>query len=130
MFLSEQEVIGKRVYGATAYYNPTETVHAELHPSVEKKSGYTRLPGEGFKSTVASVGAPAVIQEARLRNMRLMPDFGYFGMIASIPASELVFLQDKASFSKSRPGGIKLWSGKHRTRKDYAKNSPAFASLG
>lgn len=88
MFLSEQKVIGKRVYGATAYYNPTEIVHAELHPSVEKESGYTRLPGEGFQSTVASVGAPAVIQEARLRNMRLMPEFGYFDMIALIPASE------------------------------------------
>ena len=81
MFLNEQKVLGKRVYGATAYYTPTEIVQAfkELYPSVGETAGYTQLPGAVFKGIMASTGAPEVIQEEMLQNMRLIPEFGYFG---------------------------------------------------
>lgn len=81
MFLNEQKVLGKRVYGATAYYTPAQIVQEfkELFPSVGKDAGYSVLPGDVFKGIMASTGAPEVIQEEMLQNLRLMPEFGYYG---------------------------------------------------
>lgn len=81
MFLNEQKVLGKRVYGATAYYTPAEMVQdfRELSPSVGKDAGFSQLPNGVFKGIMASTGAPEVIQEEMLQNMRLMAEFGYYG---------------------------------------------------
>ena len=81
MFLNEQKVLGKRVYGATKYYTPTEIVQEfkELYPSAGKDAGFSQLPHQAFKGIVASTGAPEVIQEEMLQNMRVMPEFGYYG---------------------------------------------------
>lgn len=81
MFLNEQKVLGKRIYGATAYYTPAEIVQEfkELFPSVGKDAGFSQLPNGVFKGIMASTGAPEVIQEEMLQNMRLMPEFGYYG---------------------------------------------------
>ncbi|MCJ1269575.1 hypothetical protein MMC22_009467 [Lobaria immixta] len=112
MFLNEQKVLGKRVYGATAYYTPAQIVQEfkELFPSVGKDAGYSVLPGDVFKGIMASTGAPEVVQEEMLQNMRLMPEFGYFG-------------GDSLDFS------LGLLSEKPTTWKDFAKNNPAFATL-
>lgn len=81
MFLNEQKVLGKRVYGATKYYTPTEIVQEfkELYPSAGKDAGFSQLPHEAFKGIMAKTGAPEVIQEEMLQNMRLIPEFGYYG---------------------------------------------------
>lgn len=81
MLLDEQKVLGKRVYGATAYYTPAQIVEEfkELYPSVAKDAGYIQLPGDVFKGIMAGTGAPEVVQEELLQNMRLMPEFGYYG---------------------------------------------------
>lgn len=81
MFLNEEKVLGKRVYGATAYYTPAQIVEEfkELFPSVAKDAGYTQIPGDVFKGFMGSTGAPEFVQEEMLQNMRLMPEFGYFG---------------------------------------------------
>ena len=81
MFLNEQKVLGKRVYGATNYYTPTEIVQEfkELYPSVGKDAGFSQLPHAAFKGIMAATGAPEVIQEEMLQNMRLIPEFGYYG---------------------------------------------------
>lgn len=81
MFLNEQKVLGKRVYGATAYYTPSQILQEfkELYPSVGKDAGYSQLPGDVFKGILAATGAPEVIQEEMLQNMRLMLEFGYYG---------------------------------------------------
>ena len=81
MFLNEDKVFGKRVYGATAYYTPAQIVEEfkEVYPSVAKDAGYTQLPHEVFKGIIAGTGAPEVVQEEMLQNMRLLPEFGYYG---------------------------------------------------
>ena len=81
MFLNEEKVLGKRIYGATAYYTPAEIVDQfkELFPNTGKKTVFPQLPGDVFKSIMASTGAPEPIQEELLQNMRLLPEFGYYG---------------------------------------------------
>lgn len=81
MFLNEDKVLGKRVYGATAYYTPAQLVEEfkELFPSDAKDAGYTQITHDVFKGAMASTGAPEVIQEEMLQNMRLLSEFGYYG---------------------------------------------------
>ena len=81
MFLNEQKVLGKRIYGATAYMTPLEILDGfkELFPSTGKTAGFSQLPGDVFKGIMASTGAPEPVQEEMLQNMRLMPEFGYYG---------------------------------------------------
>lgn len=81
MFLNEQKVLGKQIYGATSHYTPREIAQAfkELYPSVGKTAAYTQLPEEVFKGIMGSTGAPEVIQEEMSQNMRLIPEFGYYG---------------------------------------------------
>lgn len=80
MFLNEEKVLGKRVYGATDYYTPTEIIEQfkQLYPAAGD-AGFNQLPHEVFKGIMAQTGAPEVIQEEMLQNMRLMPEFGYYG---------------------------------------------------
>ena len=81
MFLNEEKVLGKRVYGSVAYYTPAQILDEfkELFPSVAKDAGYHQLSGDEFKGGMASTGAPDFVQEEMLQNMRLMAEFGYFG---------------------------------------------------
>ena len=81
MFLHEKSVGGKRIYGATAYYTPTEIVDQfkDLFPNTGKKTGFSQLPDDVFKGIMASTGAPEPVQQEMLENMRLIPEFGYFG---------------------------------------------------
>ncbi|KAL8703410.1 MAG: hypothetical protein Q9201_003413 [Fulgogasparrea decipioides] len=112
MFLNEQKVLGKRIYGATAYYTPTEIVNQfkELFPVTGKKTSFSELPGDVFKGIMASTGAPEPVQEEMLQNMRLMPEFGYYG-------------GDKLDAS------LAILSDKPTTWKEFAKGSPVFAGL-
>lgn len=81
MFLNEAKVLGKHVNGATAYYTPAQIVDEfkELFPSVAKDAAYVQISGETFKGAMAATGAPEFVQEEMLQNMRLMPEFGYYG---------------------------------------------------
>lgn len=81
MFQNESKVLGKRVYGAVSYTTPTEIIQAfkELYPETGKTAGFNQLPGEVFKGIMASTGAPEAVQEEMLQNMRLVPEFGYYG---------------------------------------------------
>lgn len=80
MFLNEEKVLGKRIYGATDYYTPTEIIEQfkQLYPAAGD-ARFNQLPHEVFKGIMAQTGAPEVIQEEMLQNMRLMPEFGYYG---------------------------------------------------
>lgn len=81
IFLNKQKTLGERVYGATDYYTPTQIVETfkELFPTVGKDATFKRLPDAAFKGILAATGAPEPIQEEMLQNMRLMPEFGYYG---------------------------------------------------
>ncbi|KAL8939699.1 MAG: hypothetical protein Q9216_003213 [Gyalolechia sp. 2 TL-2023] len=112
MFLNEEKVLGKRIYGATAYYTPVEILDQfkELFPETGKQAAFSQLPGEVFKGIMASTGAPEPIQEEMLQNMRLMPEFGYYG--GDGLESSLAILGEEPT----------AW-------KEYAKNHQAFAGL-
>lgn len=97
MFLNEQKVLGKQIYGATAYYTPREIVDQfkELFPNTGKKTAFSRLPDQVFKGIIGSRGAPEPVQEEMLQNMRLMPEFGYYGgdkLDSSLAVSLLICL--------------------------------------
>lgn len=81
IFLNKEKALGKRIYAAADYYTPTQILETfkELFPTVGKEAYYAPLPHEVFKGILASTGAPEAIQEEMLQNMRLMPEFGYYG---------------------------------------------------
>ncbi|KAL8655907.1 MAG: hypothetical protein Q9210_000608 [Variospora velana] len=113
MFLNHEKLLGKSIYGATAYYTPTQIVDEfkELFPNTGKKMGFSQLPGDVFKSIVGSTtGAPEPIQEALLQNMRLLKEFGYYGGDKLEP--NLAILTEKPT-----------------TWKEFAKKEPLFAGL-
>ncbi|KAL9029219.1 MAG: hypothetical protein Q9196_002515 [Gyalolechia fulgens] len=130
MFLNEQKVLGKRIYGATAYYTPTEILDQfkELFPQTGKDTVFSQLPGHVFKGILASTGAPEPIQEEMLQNMRLMPEFGYYGG-DTLDSSLAVRNYPSTCFGFSPTETPKILSEKPTTWKEYAKNNEAFAGL-
>ena len=131
MFLNEDKVLGKRVYGATAYYTPTQILDQfkELFPNTGKKAAYSQLPGDVFKGIMASTGAPEVIQEEMLQNMRLMPEFGYYGgekLEPSLAVSNIGTSSPQFLFADLE---LQLLTEEPTTWKEYAKKSPVLANL-
>ncbi|KAI5826197.1 NmrA-domain-containing protein [Schizophyllum commune Tattone D] len=111
MFLKREEVLGKRVYGATGYITPLEILDAfkKVYPAAGKDVAFQRLPNEAFKGILASMGLPEPIQEEMLQNMRLVYEFGYYG-------------GEKLDWSKS------LVDEPLTTWEEYIKGHPAFAA--
>ncbi|MCJ1252094.1 hypothetical protein MMC30_009332 [Trapelia coarctata] len=112
IFLNKEKTLGKRILAAADYYTPTQIVDTfkELFPTVGKDAYYVPLPHEAFKGILASTGAPEAIQEEMLQNMRLMPEFGYYGG-EKLDSSHAILDEPLTSW------------------KDYAKKCPAFAGL-
>lgn len=81
IFLKKAATLGKRIYGATAYYTPSEILNTfkQVYPGAGKDARYSQLPHEVFKGILASAGTPEIVQEEMLQNMRLIPEFGYYG---------------------------------------------------
>ena len=131
MFLNTDKVLGKRIYGATAYYTPTELLDQfkEVFPNTGKKAAFSQLPGDVFKSIMAGTGAPEPIQEALLQNFRLLKEFGYFGgdsLDYSLSVGRFV-----STFIENYPLTIapQFLTEEPTTWKEYVKREPAFAGL-
>ena len=88
IFLKKNETLGKQILGATAYTTPAEILNAfkAQYPEAGKDASYSELPHQVFKEIVGSTGAPEHIQEELLQNMRLLPEFGYYGGEALEPS--------------------------------------------
>ncbi|BDD59550.1 hypothetical protein MAP00_004748 [Monascus purpureus] len=112
VFLKKEATLGKQIYGAHAYVTPAKILQdfKEAYLSAGKDATYTELPHEVFKGIVASTGAPEIVQEELLQNMRLIPEFGYYGGASLEPSIAIV----------DEP--LTTW-------KEYMKLAPAFASL-
>lgn len=97
IFLKKDQTLGKRIYGATAYYTPKQIIDEfkEVFPEAGKDAGFSRLPDEVFKGIMASTGAPEPVQEEMLQNMRLMPEFGYYGGDKLEPSLSVSFFLKK-----------------------------------
>lgn len=130
MFLQHEKVLGKRIYGATAYYTPTEIIDQfkERFPNTGKKATFSRLPNDVFKSIMGSMGMPEPIQEMILQNMRLLSEFGYYGG-DKLESSLAVGLFVSALIDHPLTITSKILSEKPTTWKEYAKRQPAFAGL-
>lgn len=81
ILLNREKTLGKRIYGATAYYTPEEIVNEfkEAYPEAGKGAKAVEIPHEAFKKGMAHTGAPEFVQEEMLQNMRMMPEYGYYG---------------------------------------------------
>lgn len=81
ILLKRDETLGKRIYAATKYYTPLEILAAfkDEYPDAGKAAVFSELPHAVFKGILAAAGMPEVTQEELLENMRLMPEFGYYG---------------------------------------------------
>lgn len=93
IFLKKDATLGKHIYGATAYYKPKQIIDEfkELFPGVGREATFNRLPDEVFKGIMTSTGAPEVVAEGMLQNMRLMPEFEYYGGNKLEPSLEVSF---------------------------------------
>lgn len=81
ILLNREKTLGKQIYGATDYYTPEQIVDEfkAVYPEAGKGAKFSRLPDAVFKGIIAKRGAPDVVQQEMLENMRLMPEFGYYG---------------------------------------------------
>ncbi|KAJ5414699.1 NmrA-domain-containing protein [Penicillium cosmopolitanum] len=92
ILLKRDETLGKRIYAATKYYTPLEILATfkNEYPNAGKDAAFAELPHAVFKSILAGAGMPAIAQEELLENMRLMPEFGYYGGEALDSSVEIV----------------------------------------
>ena len=81
ILLHGKEVLGKRVYAATAYYTPEEIAQefAAVKPVAGKGAHFVQIPPDMFKGFLAQAGLPEAAQEEMLQNMQFMHDYGYYG---------------------------------------------------
>jgi hypothetical protein len=81
ILLNREKTLGKRVYGATAYYTCDEIVNEfkDVYPEAGKGAKAVEISHDAFKKGMAQTGAPEFVQEEMLQNMRMMPEYGYYG---------------------------------------------------
>ncbi|TRM59875.1 hypothetical protein BD626DRAFT_572275 [Schizophyllum amplum] len=81
IFLKRDTLLGKRVYGATAYTTPLEIVDGfkKMYPVTGKNAEYKRLSDQDYKDLLGTQGTPEPFQEELLQNMKLLYMFGYYG---------------------------------------------------
>ncbi|CCF34489.1 NMRAL1 protein [Colletotrichum higginsianum] len=107
------QLLGKRVFGATKYTTPNEILEAfkQTFPKAGEKATFFRLPDEVFAAGIKeAMGVPDWVAEEMLENMQLIYDGGYYGFE---PLDEsLAILEDKPT-----------------TCLEFIRNSPAFKDL-
>jgi hypothetical protein len=91
IFLNREKTLGERIYGATAYYTPTQIMEEfkASYPKVAATASYNQLPAEVYKGILGSIGLPQSFQEEMLENHQLFSEAGYFGG-AKLDASHAV----------------------------------------
>lgn len=84
IFKKKDATLGKRIYGATAYYTPHSMLEQlkEVYPGVKEVS-FSELPSDVFKGMLGSGGAPEALQEEMLEMFEFFagpePGLGYYG---------------------------------------------------
>ncbi|KAK4076556.1 uncharacterized protein Triagg1_4159 [Trichoderma aggressivum f. europaeum] len=80
IILKRDEVLGKRVLGATAYQTPAEILvdFKSAFPNASKDAKFFSLPHEMFTATLKGQGMPDFAAEELLQNFRLMDEGGYY----------------------------------------------------
>ncbi len=82
ILLNRDEMLGKRVYAATAYYTCADILKefAEVKPETGRTAHFNQISGEQYKQFMGQAmhlderGATELLE-----NMQFMTDYGYFG---------------------------------------------------
>lgn len=79
--LHRDELLGKRILGATEYKTLRELVDEfkKAFPEAGKTATYFNVPHEMYVQILTSVGLPEFAAVELLENMRLLDEFGYYG---------------------------------------------------
>lgn len=79
--LKREQVLGRRVYAASAYVTPREMVAAfrKEFPGAGAAARFYSVPYDEYRGMLTGMGMPAFAAEELLENMRLMDEGGYFG---------------------------------------------------
>ncbi|KAL0941688.1 NmrA-like family protein [Colletotrichum truncatum] len=107
------QLLGKRVFGATKYSTPTEIVEdfRQTFPEAGKTVSFFQLPDEMFRQAAKdAMGVPDWLAQGILENMKVIYEGGYYGF-KSLDES-LAILEDKPT----------QWV-------DFMKKSPVFEDL-
>jgi hypothetical protein len=81
IWMKRDQVLGKRVLAATRYITPKEMVEVfqKTFPEAGQGAKFVQLSGDTFKGALTSRGTPEFAVEELWENMRLIPEFGYYG---------------------------------------------------
>ncbi|KAK9235090.1 NmrA-domain-containing protein [Lipomyces kononenkoae] len=110
--LRRDELLGKRVLGATAYLTGKEVVEAfkNTFPEAGKTASYFNMPQDMYLAILKKAGLPDFAATELLENMLLLDQFGYYGG-AKLDESHAI-LEDK----------LTTWD-------EYIKKADAFKGL-
>ncbi|KAI1081930.1 putative NmrA-like family domain-containing protein 1 [Whalleya microplaca] len=79
--LNREELLGKRLLGASAYLSGQEVVDVfkKVYPEAGQTARYFQLTEEMFRGYLGSQGLPDFAVDELYENMRLLEEFGYYG---------------------------------------------------
>ena len=110
--LHRDELLGKRLLGATDYVTVGELVEAfkRTFPEAGRTAAYVELPHDVYVQILTGTGMPEFAAVEMLENMRLLKEYGYYGGESLEETHRLV--EDKLT-----------------TWEEYMKKAPAFKDL-
>ncbi|KAK9369406.1 NmrA-domain-containing protein [Lipomyces kononenkoae] len=110
--LCRDKLLGKRIFGATAYLTGKEVVEGfkSAFPVAGKTATYFSMPQDMYLGVLKSIGMPDFAAQELLENMLLLDQFGYYGG-AKLDESHAI-LEDK----------LTTWD-------EYIKKAEAFQGL-
>jgi hypothetical protein len=110
--LHRDEVLGKRLLGATNYMTLREIVDSftKTFPEAGKTAAYAELPHDLYVKILTGTGMPEFAAVELLENMLLLNEFGYYG-------------------GESLDETHKLVEDKLTTWEEFMKKAPAFKDL-
>ncbi|KAJ9130868.1 NmrA-like family protein [Pleurostoma richardsiae] len=95
--LNRDKLLGKEVYGATAYMTPNQVVETfkKTFPEAGKTAKFVSLSHEEYLQSLKSTGAPDYVAEEMLQNMRLLSEGGYYGFESLDESHAILEKEDK-----------------------------------
>ena len=81
MIMKREQVLGKNILAATAYYKVEEvpSTFAKVKPEAGKGAQFVNIDKDTYKGFLKMAGLPEFAQEELYENMAFMNEFGYYG---------------------------------------------------
>lgn len=130
IFLNNDKLLGERIYGATAYYTPTQIMEEfkRSYPKVADKASYTELPGEVYAGILGSMGLPERFQTEMVENHQLFSVAGYYGG-AKLDSSHAVSISSSLRVTQHRTNNIQIVDEPLTTWKEYIAHHKAYDAI-